>query len=127
MKIQVKDVVANPFRKLEKYPIDPYKVQALKTSIQETSFWDNILTRKRDGKYQIAYGHHRLLALQELGIEEIDVPVKEISDADMIRIMANENMDDWQLSPAVINETVAVAKEYLDSELAKYETWEEEN
>jgi len=114
MKVLVENLVENPFRKLEKYPIDPYKVEALKISIGETTFWDNILTRERNGKYQIAYGHHRLIALRELKIKEVDIPVKDISDADMIRIMANENMDDWNLSPAIINETVAVAKEYLD-------------
>lgn len=35
----------------------------------------------------------------------------------------NENLDDWSLRPAVINETVLVAKEFLDGELAKYDDW----
>jgi len=124
MKVLVRDLVPNPFRRMEKYPIDSYKVDALKISINETSFWDNLLARERSGRYEIAYGHHRLIALQELGIEEVGIPVKGISDADMIRIMANENMDEWRYNPAIINETVAVAKEYLDGELAKYDSWE---
>lgn len=40
----------------------------------------------------------------------------------MLRIMANENLE-WNQSPAVINETVHAAKDFLDGELAKYETW----
>jgi hypothetical protein len=67
---------------------------------------------------QLAYGHHRWFALQELGIEEIDVPVRDIDDATMLRIMAEENLD-WSTSPAVVIQTVQVAKEYLDAELAK--------
>lgn len=39
--------------------------------------------------------------------------------------MANENLDQWKATPAVINETVMAAKQFLDKELAKYETWAE--
>ena len=45
----------------------------------------------------------------------------------MIKIMANENLEDWKASPAVYTETVMVAKEYLDGELAKCEGWESLN
>ena len=125
MKIQVSDLRPNPFRRLEKYPIRKSKKESLKRSINQTGFWDNVLTRKRGDKYEIAYGHHRLVALKELGIKEVNLPVKDISDANMIRIMANENMEDWKLTPLVINETISVAKDFLDGELAKYENWEE--
>ncbi|MFA5376816.1 MAG: ParB/RepB/Spo0J family partition protein [Dehalococcoidia bacterium] len=124
MKIQVKDLRPNPYRHMEKYPIQHDKVEALKISIGETEFWDNVLARKNGNVYEIAYGHHRLTALQELKIKEVDIPVKEIDDAKMIRIMANENMDDWKSSPAVVNETVSVAKEFIDAEMAKAESWE---
>ena len=43
----------------------------------------------------------------------------------MIKIMANENRDSWKCSPAVINETVWVVRDFLDKELKKYETWDE--
>lgn len=44
----------------------------------------------------------------------------------MIQMMANENLDLYgKMTPAVLNETVLVAKEFLDRELAKYESWEE--
>lgn len=124
MKVQVKDLKPNPFRKIKKYPINKEKVKSLKTSISETSFWDNLLARKRNGNIEIAYGHHRLIAVQELGIETIDIPVRDLDDGQMIRIMANENLDDWKMTPSVYTETVLVAKEYLDGELAKYETWD---
>lgn len=141
MKIAVKDLEPNPFRQMSKYPIDRVKVKALKISIKEKTFWDNILARphpkdraavlindlyrginKSGHKLQLAYGHHRWVALKELKIKEIDIPVRDIDDATMIQIMAEENLD-WRTSPAVIIQTVQAAKEYLDSELAKYETW----
>ncbi len=121
MKIQVKDLGPNPYRKIESYPIDKDKVERLKNSIKEKSFWDNILARKVNGKYQLAYGHHRLQALKELGIEEIDIPVRELSDATMLQIMAEENLD-WSTAPAVMIQTIQAAKDFLDAELAKCET-----
>ena len=119
MKIKVKDLRPNPFRKIKTYPIDRDKIKALKTSINETTFWDNIVARKHNGKFEIAYGHHRLIALKELRIKEVDIPVRQFDDAAMIKIMANENLDEWKLRPTVVNETVLTAKEFLDVGLAK--------
>jgi ParB-like chromosome segregation protein Spo0J len=125
MKVQVKQLEPNPFRNIGKYPIDREKVEALKASINETEFWDNILARKVGNKYQIAYGHHRLIALQEVGVKEVDIPVKDLTDAMMIKIMANENMDQWKMNPGVVMETVSTARDFLDAELKKCKSWEE--
>jgi hypothetical protein len=125
MLVQVSKIDSNPYRRIDKYPINREKVEALKCSINQTGFWDNILLRQNGERFQLAYGHHRLTAIKELGIESVDVPVKVLDDATMLRVMANENMDEWKASPAVINETVLAAKEFIDAELAKYETWEE--
>ena len=40
----------------------------------------------------------------------------------MLKIMAEENLE-WSTNPAVINETVLAAKNFLDAELAKHEDW----
>lgn len=130
MKVKIKNLEPNPFRRIDKYPILRIKVDALKASITKTEFWDNILARPKDnnwksGKYEIAYGHHRLIALKELGINEVDIPIKEISDVNMLLIMAHENKSDWGTTPAVNQETIIEVKRYIDAELAKYETWKE--
>ena len=49
MKVFVDSLLPNPYRNIEKYPIDREKVEALKISIGETSFWDNILARPKPG------------------------------------------------------------------------------
>src|SRR4051794_6896894 len=46
MKIDIKELRPNLFRHLERYPIDRAKVDALKRSIKDTTFWDNLLVRK---------------------------------------------------------------------------------
>jgi len=127
MKIKVKDLKPNPYRRMDRYPIDLNKVAALKTSIEETTFWENLLGRKKDGKIEIAYGHHRLIALIELDIEEINIRIKDLDDAMMIKIMANENLEDWKTNPAVVNETVQTVKKYLDTQLAECKSWETSN
>jgi len=129
MKVLLRNIEPNPFRNLKHYKIQKARVQALKNSINETGWWDNILLRpsSQNGNFQLAYGHHRWKALKELNIKEIDVAVKDLDDATMLKIMANENMQDWKASPAAINETVFEVKRFLDAELAKCESWESTN
>ncbi len=119
MKIKIRDLRPNPFRNIKKYPIHKGKIETLKSSIKETGFWDNILARKVDDKIQIAYGHHRHEALKQLygGDHIIDIPVKPLTDALMLQIMANENMEDWKTEPTVIDETVKAARDFLEANL----------
>lgn len=106
MKIEVASLKPNPFRHLARYPVQPEKVEALKRSIKDTSFWDNLLARKVGDGFEIAYGHNRLAALKALRIEEVDIPVRKLSDTDMARIMAHENMEEWGHSSSIEQETV---------------------
>jgi hypothetical protein len=125
--VRIKNLKPNPFRRMDRYPIDRSKVEALKASIKDTSFWDNILARPApdaDG-YQIAYGHHRLVALKELlkdGLigDEVDIPVRNLDDATMIKVMGNENLEHWENSTKIRNETVLSVKEFLDRTLAEF-------
>ena len=67
MAVAVKDLLPNPYRKIERYQLQPERLNALVRSIKDTSFWDNILARPNpDGSetYQIAYGHHRVEAVK---------------------------------------------------------------
>ncbi len=115
MKVKIKDLKPNPYRSIDTYPVDEPKVLTLMDSIKQTGFWDNILARQYNGEIQIAYGHHRLEALRRLmdPENEVEIPVKDLDDATMIKIMANENMGDWATTPTVIDQTVKVTKEFL--------------
>jgi ParB-like nuclease domain len=96
MKVRVSDLKPNPFRHLDRLPLREDKIAALMRSIKDTSFWDNLLGRKnKDGDIEIAYGHHRIEALRRLKIDEIDMNVRKLSNEDMAKIMAHENMDEW--------------------------------
>lgn len=130
MKLNTRDLAPNPFRDIKNYPFDKEKIENLKNSISETGFWDNILARKPEyaNYYEIAYGHHRLEALRQLFPDGLDVeiPVKELDDSTMLRIMANENMEMWSLSPRVVDETVRVTQSYLDEHPDEVRTKDEQ-
>jgi len=115
MKVQIKDLKPNPYRDMDNYPINPDKMQHLAASIKQTGFWDNVIARKNNGEIQIAYGHHRLEALKKVmkPTDEVEVPIKDLTDALMIQIMAKENDNDWGTCVAVTDETVRVAKRFL--------------
>ncbi len=80
--------------------IDTTEFEELKASIKEHGQQVPILVRphpRDDGRYQVAYGHRRLAALQA-----IDRPVKAIvrglSDADLIVAQGKENLERKDLS-----------------------------
>ena len=107
MSVAVRDLRPNPFRDLERYPIDADKVTALIQSIRDTQFWDNLLARKSEnGAYELAYGVHRLQALKKASVEEVDIPIRKLDDETMIKIMAHENQAEWKLSALVEQETI---------------------
>lgn len=109
MQVAIKDILPNPFRQIENYPIKREKVETLKTSFEKTDFWDNIVGRARkDGKVELAYGHHRWVALKEKygPNHKVNIIIRDLDDATMIQIMANENMEDWGTSAIVEIETI---------------------
>jgi ParB-like chromosome segregation protein Spo0J len=121
MLVAIKDILPNPFRNIEHYPINREKVEALKASMDRTEFWDNILGRKRaDGKIEQAYGHHRKIALLEHygANHKVEITIRDLSDGDMIVIMAQENMEEWSTSAIVEIETVeAVVKAFAEGKI----------
>lgn len=122
-KILLKQLRPNPFRDLKHYPIHREKIEALKASIRTTGFWDNLLVRKAGATFEVAYGHHRLEALKELVKEslidedfELELPVRNLDDAAMIRVMASENLEEYRVTVDLIDETVRVTREYIQRE-----------
>jgi ParB-like nuclease domain len=120
MKFKLKDIQPNPFRNIDNYPINQEKVEELKRSMDRTDYWGNILGRLVDGKPEIAYGHHRRVAmLEKFGDSHmVDIIIRDLHDDDMIQIMASENMDAWASRAIVDIETVhAVVKAFAEGKI----------
>ena len=54
--VRVKDILPNPFRDMENYPVDEGKITALTESIGRTGWWGNTVARQT-GKntFELAY------------------------------------------------------------------------
>jgi len=91
VKTKLADIRPNPFRNFDRNPLNPQKIDSLKASIHETGFWDNVVIRVVKGEKQAAYGHHRLKAALEAGIVEADLIVRDLTDAQMIQVMDDDN------------------------------------
>lgn len=115
MRILVKDLHPNPFRDLKHYPEKPEKVAQLVESINTTFFWDNLIVRDapNGNGYEIAYGHNRLMALKSKNLKppitEIDLPVHPLTNDQMMKIMAQENMEEWGATAEIEEETIRSA------------------
>lgn len=112
-KVAISQLRPNPFRELDDYPIDREKVDKLKESISETGFWGTIVARKKGNAYEIAFGHHRQVALVELqqeGVigksEKVDIIVRDLTNEQMIQLMARENLEEWGTNAYIEAQTV---------------------
>jgi hypothetical protein len=116
--VPLSSIVANPFRNLEKYPLDPAKVKRLRSSIARTDFWENVVARERDGKFELAYGHHRIQAARdEFGSgASVNILVKDLDDAHMLQMMAADN-DDTVVNPVFYLEVVEAAAGFLGRQI----------
>ncbi len=75
-------------------------VEALMESIAESGQQVPVLLRphpKEAGRYQIAYGHRRVMAVRRLGVP-VKAVVRSLSDAELVIAQGKENLDRRDLS-----------------------------
>lgn len=118
--VTVGSLVSNPFRRIDEYPIQREKVDALKESIAATGFWGTIVARESGKNHEIAFGHHRMVALQEKykPSDKIDIIIRDLTNEQMLMMMARENLSEWGSSAWVEMETVkAVVEAYAAGDI----------
>ncbi len=118
--IPLSKVRPNPFRKMNRYPISEEKITMLVGSMGRTGFWDNVVGREYNNHVELAYGHHRWMAFkQKFGKKaRMNLIIRDLSDEDMLRIMADENANEYGTSAEVEQETIrAVVEAYADGKI----------
>lgn len=116
MRVELRALKPNPFRNFKVDPINDDLVEVLSASIKENpaGFWGGVVARKHNGSIELAFGHHRIRAAIKAGIREDEIKVvSEISDAEMIRMYANENATQRGNHGTAIAGSVASAIKFL--------------
>jgi ParB-like chromosome segregation protein Spo0J len=124
MKLKLQSLKPNPFRDLRIDPIDQDTVRMLCKSIHDYGFWSGTVARKNgDGGYEVAAGITRVKAALAAGIEEAEIFVADLDDAEMLRVYATENATQRGNSSTAVMGTIAAAI----IQIAKSLIWNEEH
>jgi hypothetical protein len=106
--IKLSDIRPNPNRDLKFNPYNEEKIATLMASINSTGYWTNTIVRPApDGKgYELAYGHHRLESAKRCGIKEAEFVVRDLDENLLLKMMENENSEDYRYCPLSLLESV---------------------
>ncbi len=101
--VQVKKTVRlteiEPNRSQPRKNFSEESIAALADSIQQYGILQPILVRPIDGTYQIVAGERRWRAARMLGLDEVPVIIKELSDLETMQIALIENLQRENLNP----------------------------
>ena len=87
----------NPFQPRENF--NPKRLGELISSMKEKGVLQPVIVRHKDEDYELIAGERRLRAARELGIEEIPIIVRDVSDADVLELSLIENIQREELNP----------------------------
>ena len=92
---------------LEPFQGHPFRVasgeemEQLKESIREYGVLSPLLVRPRgDGRYEIVSGHRRKAACEALGITELPVLVRDMTDDEAVILMVDSNIQREHILPS---------------------------
>jgi ParB-like chromosome segregation protein Spo0J len=132
-KIKLEKLDPNPFRDgsggtppaswesvAESYGFDEKKLEELVQSYETNGVWAGVHCRAVGPKYQLAFGHHRVEAARRLRLDTLPVIVADLSDDEMVKMMAAENSEEYghDFALGVLNAVEAVVRAYAAGKIA---------
>ena len=104
---QIEKVITLSASLLEPFQGHPFRVasgeemEQLKESIREYGVLSPLLVRPRgDGRYEIVSGHRRKAACEALGITELPVLVRDMTDEEAVILMVDSNIQREHILPS---------------------------
>lgn len=94
--VDVSKIKENPLQPREKF--DQKKLDDLIASIKEKGVVQPVIVRSKDGEYELIAGERRIRAARALGVEEVPVIVRDVSDADALELALIENIQREELN-----------------------------
>jgi ParB family transcriptional regulator, chromosome partitioning protein len=95
--IPIASLEPNPFQPRSGF--DPAKLAELAASIRESGMVQPILVRRVGERYQIIAGERRWRAAQQLGLDRVQVTMREVPDEQLLELALVENIQREELSP----------------------------
>lgn len=97
LSVKAAELVACPFQPRRHF--DETQIAELAGSIKERGLIQPIVVRRVEDKYEIIAGERRLRAVRSLGLDEIQVIVREASDLEVAELSLIENLQRANLTP----------------------------
>ena len=95
--VQSGQIKPNPFQPREDF--DQLSIEELAQSIKEKGVIQPLLVRRRGDEYELIAGERRLRASNLLGLKEIPIIVRDVSDQDSLELALIENIQREGLNP----------------------------
>lgn len=95
--LAVSKIAANPFQPRKKFEEESLK--ELAESIREHGIIQPIVVRKNGKRYEIVVGERRYRAAKMIGISEVPVIIKDLSEQEMMEFAILENLQREDLTP----------------------------
>jgi len=95
--VQAEQIKANPFQPREDF--DQQNIDELAQSIREKGVIQPLLVRRKGDNFELIAGERRLRASKSLGLKEIPVIVRDVSDQDSLELALIENIQREELNP----------------------------
>ena len=89
-------ILENRFQPRQKY--DEAKLDELKASIKEKGVLQPILVRKHGNDYEVVAGERRLRAAKAIGLEQVPVIIKNVTDREALVLALVENIQREELN-----------------------------
>jgi len=90
-------IETNPFQPRKR--IDDERLRELSESIKMDGVLQPVVVRRKGAKYELVMGERRLRAARLAGVPAIPVVVRDVSDADALRLAIVENIQREDLNP----------------------------
>jgi ParB family transcriptional regulator, chromosome partitioning protein len=95
--VQSGQIKPNPFQPREDF--DQQSIEELAQSIKEKGVIQPLLVRRRGDNYELIAGERRLRAAKSLGLNDIPIIIREVSDQDSLELALIENIQREGLNP----------------------------
>ena len=104
--VKTMSILENRFQPRQNY--DESKLEDLKASIKEKGILQPILVRKHENGYEIVAGERRLRAAKAVGLEQVPVIIKNVTDREAFVLALVENIQREELNAI----SAAIAEQY---------------